>query len=190
MEWRMVEQRFALARGGAEMLKRIGRASSGDEIEGFVVDIGETWALVATLSDSISLDGFVVFPIEDVVEVEDRVDELAFVRRALTLQRMWPPVRPAVPLDLTDTAIMLRGIAASAPVVTLFTERVDDDVCFVGIPMNPTAESICLREIRYDATWHPDLSEWMYADITRIEFADRYSSIIYAVASESEPAAN
>ncbi|HEY1489129.1 MAG TPA: hypothetical protein VGF84_23690 [Micromonosporaceae bacterium] len=186
----MVEQRLALARGGTEMLKHICRASSGDDLEGFVLDIGDAWVLVASLSDSIYIDGFVVFPIADVVEVEDRVDELTFVRRALTLQRMWPPARPAVRLDLDDTATMFRAIAASAPVVTLFTERVDDDVCFVGVPMNPGGASIHLREIRYDASWCPEPSEWPYADITRIEFGDRYSAIIYAVASESEPAAN
>jgi hypothetical protein len=186
----MAEQRIALTRGGTDMLKRISRASSGDDIEGFVLEIGRAWALVATLSDSIYIDGFAVFPIGDVVDVEDRADEMGFVQRALTIQRMWPPPRPSVRLDLDDTATMLRAIAASAPVVMLFTERVDDDVCFVGVPMNVRSASIDLREIRYDATWCPELREWMYADITRIEFGDRYSAIIYAVASESEPAAN
>jgi hypothetical protein len=186
----MAEQRLALLRGGSDMPKRISRTSSGDDIGGFVLGIGTEWALVATLSESIYLDGFAVIPIGDVVEVTDRADEMAFVQRALRLQRTWPPARPPVPLDLNDTAAMLRAIAASAPVVTLFTERVDDDVCFVGVPMNVRAASLDLREIRYDATWRPEPKEWMYADITRIEFGDRYSGIIYAVASESEPAAN
>jgi hypothetical protein len=186
----MAEQRLALLRGGSDMLKRIRRTSSGDDIGGFVLGIGDAWALVAMLSDSIYLDGFAVFPIGDVIDVEDRADEMGFVQRALTLQRAWPPPRPPVPLDLNDTATMLRAIAASAPVVMLFTERVDDDVCFVGVPMNVQGSSVYLREIRYDATWRPEPKEWMFADITRIEFGDRYSGIIYAVASESEPAAN
>jgi hypothetical protein len=186
----MIEQRLALTRGGSDMLKRISRTSSGDDIAGFVLGVGDAWVLVATLSDSIYIDGFVVFPVHDVVEVEDRADEMTFVRRALTLQRTWPPPRPTISLDLHDTATMLRGIAASAPVVTLFTERVNNDVCFVGVPMNVRTASVDLREIRYDASWRPEPSEWMFADITRIEFSDRYSGIIYAVASESEPAAN
>jgi hypothetical protein len=186
----MNENLVALLRSGSEMLKRISRTSSGDDIEGFVLDVGERWVLVATLSDSIYIDGFAVFPIGDVGAVEDRSDEMRFVRRALVLQRSWPPPRPAVPLDLDDTATMLKSIAAIAPVVTLFTERIDDDVCFVGVPMNVRTGSLDLREIRYDATWRSEPSAWSFSDITRIEFADRYSGIIYAVATESEPAPN
>jgi hypothetical protein len=186
----VAEQRSALSRGGSEMLKRIGRSSSNDDVEGFVLGVGERWVLVAVLSDSICIDGFAVFPREDVRDVDDRADKMRFVRRALVLQREWPPPRPAVRLDLDDTAAMMRSIAAIAPVMTVFTERIDDDVCFVGVPMNVTCSSVDLREIRYDATWSPDLSPWRFDDITRIEFADRYSGIIYAVATESEPAPN
>jgi hypothetical protein len=186
----MSEHRIALLRSGSEMLKRISRTSSGDDVEGFVLAVGSRWVLVATLSDSIYIDGFAVFPVGDVLDVEDRSDEMRFVRRALALQRSWPPPRPPVPLDLDDTVAMVKSIAAVAPVVTLFTERIDDDVCFVGIPMNVKPESLFLREIRYDATWRAEPSEWSFADITRIEFADRYSGIIYAVATESEPAPN
>jgi hypothetical protein len=186
----MNEQRVALLRSGSEMLKRISRTSSGDDVEGFVLAVGSQWVLVATLSDSIYIDGFAVFPVGDVRDVEDRSEEMRFVRRALALQRSWPPPRPRVPLDLDDTVAMLKSIAAAAPVVTVFTERIDDDVCFVGVPMNVRPDSFDLREIRYDATWRIEPSPWSFSDVTRIEFADRYSGIIYAVATESEPAPN
>jgi hypothetical protein len=186
----VTDQGQSLVRGGPEMLKRIGRESSSDDIDGFVLGVGDLWILIATLSESIYIDGFAVLPRTDIVEVEDRIDEMRFVQRALALQRSWPPPRPAIPLDLDDTAAMLKAIAATAPVITVFTERIDDDVCFVGVPRNITADSVMLREIRYDATWGVQPSTWSFADITRIEFADRYSGIIYAVASESEPAPN
>jgi len=186
----VTDQRPALVRGGPEMLKRIGRASSSDDLDGFVLGIGELWVLIATLSESIYIDGFALIPLGEIVDVEDRSDEMRFVQRALALQRSWPPPRPAVPIDLNDTAAMFKAIAATAPVVTVFTERVDDDVCFIGVPRNITAESLMLREIRYDATWSVKPSTWSFAEITRIEFADRYSGIIFAVASESEPAPN
>jgi hypothetical protein len=186
----VIDRRQALLRGNGLVLKRISRRSSSDELDGFVLGVGRTWVLLAALSDTVALDGYIVIPLADVEDVDDRGDKMPFVQRALTLQRSWPPVNPRVLIDLGDTAALMKGIAATAPVITVFTERLDDDVCYVGVPMNVTATSFDLREIRYDATWRSEPTMWHYDDVTRIDFADRYAAIIHAVASESEPTVN
>lgn len=74
----------------------------GDPVEGYVVDVGERWVLIAVLDASIFIDGFAAVPIADIARVEPRNGSREFVERALRLHDEWPPTSPAEKISLDD----------------------------------------------------------------------------------------
>lgn len=175
-----------LLKGGERLLKRVGRRCTSDRLQGFVLDVGDTWVLMAVLADNISLNGFSVFRLADVTTVEDRAEMSSFVSQTLVDQKTWPPSRPSRPVRLGDTRAMISDASLVSSVVLIYTEDVDEDVCFVGIPVGFTDRSVGLREISYTGTWTEDSSEWYFDEITRLDFGDLYTSRLLAVASKAQ----
>jgi hypothetical protein len=170
--------------GGTPTLVQVHRSVSSDPIEGFILAVGKEWMLLAALRDDISLDGFCVVRIEDIEEIEQRLASQRFVRRALTLQRAWPPTGPSV--DLDTTGAMVAGVSSLNRTLSLFTEGIDEDLCFIGVPIGQTSTSLGLSEIRYTAEWEDDPTEWDFADITRVDFGEKYAARLLEVALEDD----
>ncbi len=167
---------------------RVSRSCSPELLDGFVVGTGTAWMALALLWNRLTLDGFVFVRRDDVVSKDRQIDVERLVRRSLELQDAWPPQPSPGTLDLDDTPALVRGLSAVYPVVTIYTERVDAGLCFIGVPVDFTDRGVVVHEIRYDGGWHPELSEWDYEDITRIDVLDTYARRLYAVAVESRPA--
>lgn len=161
-------------------LVRISRTiRHSDRIDGFVVAIGQTWVLLASLDDRMHLDGHVALRVGDVSKVRRRGEREDFVRRALLAREEWPPL--VVDVDLDEDRELIRTAAERAPLITLHSEREDPDVCFIGRPVRFGKRSVHMETIDPNGRWEEGTAKWALADLTRIEFGGGYEEALALV---------
>ncbi|MEV6874665.1 hypothetical protein [Amycolatopsis sp. NPDC051128] len=164
-------------------LVRVSRVlGDADPVEGYVVDVGERWVLVAVLDASVVVDGFVAVPIADIARVKTRRGSREFVERALRLRDEWPPAPPAATISLGDLVPLVRSAARQYPTITIHIEGRDPDVCFIGIPVKFGRRSLRLLEVDPNAEWWDRSRKWAWSDITRVDFGGRYERTLFEVA--------
>jgi hypothetical protein len=150
-----------------------------DKLEGYVVGIGRRWFLLHLLSPDIFLNGYSALRIADVNQVKDLGGTESFPARALALAGEKPRRLPEVELSSARTLLATAG--AISPVVSIHTERIEPDVCYVGRPLSAT-KRLRLLEVTPQATWESAPSRWAYNDITRVDFGGRYEQALHEVA--------
>lgn len=163
-------------------LVRVQRTVCGRErLDGYVVDVGARWALLAMLDDRIVLDGFTAVSIADIIRVK-RAGTREFVERALRLHGEWPPRAPAESIPLGDMRELVRFAAQQDPMITIHIEHRDPDVCFIGVPVKFGRRYLHLREATPNAEWWDRIWKWAWSDISRVDFGDRYARTLHEVA--------
>ena len=95
-----------------------------------------------------------------------------FAGRAPKARGEWPPVGAAVGLDTLPELVMTA--AEVAPLVSLFIEEDDPEVCLIGRPVGVSRRSIHLQEIDPEARWDQRPTTWTLTSVTRVDFGGRY----------------
>lgn len=152
-------------------------------IEGFVLDIGPEWLLVANLDESVFLNGFELLRVSDVTRVKPLANA-PFKIEALKKQKSWPPAKPPVGLRLDSVAHLLEDAARAAPLLVIFTERDYPAEGYIGSVDALNTRSAHLREIDPNANWNPVTKRYRLTKITRIAFGGRYQNLLYGVAKQ------
>lgn len=174
-----------------ESLVRIYRSVTPEPIDGMVVGLGRTWALLQVVDDAASLDGYTLVRVAQVTEVKGFGLSERFVRRSLELRGAWPPRPPAWSMNLDRTDDLISALVGHVKVVGIYIEEEDPDVFFVGVPFIYMRKLLGLREIDASGQWCEELSEWDFNRLTRIDFDSLYLARVLEVArrdSESFPA--
>ncbi|MEM7430481.1 MAG: hypothetical protein AAF351_00950 [Pseudomonadota bacterium] len=159
---------------------------SRDDIEdgymnGFVAAIGQSFFVIELISDSIYLDGFVCLRFEDVSHVESPAPHWKFLQQALCLRNQ----QRAEPLgvDCKTTYTLLTSIPRAVELVTLHSEKVDSEVCFIGRIASVNEEALTLDTVSPEAEWHTEGMEIWLSDITQINFGGAYEDALFQVIS-------
>jgi hypothetical protein len=181
-----VETQLTRAAEKLELVRLRRDIPGADEIEGYVLDIGVEWVLLARLDPEVFLNGFVLVKLSDVVRA-GKSSSRQFVRRALELHGEWPPARPDWKLSLDDIAGLLAAVAARRPLLTIYVEDDDPEVCFIGAPAKIGRRKLHLLEVSPRAVWDAEPTKWPLADVTRIDFGGRYEQALYDVAGRGTP---
>ena len=149
-----------------------------DEI-GYVVGMGPSHFMLLRISDGIRFDGFSIFRVADVNQVEVPHEHEAFVEGALHLRGENIDSPPEV--DLTDTTSILRTVGRLFDVVALHTEERDAGVCQIGHIQSVSDDSIQLIEIDPDADWAEEPATLAISDVTRIDVGGGYEEALLLV---------
>lgn len=161
-----------------------------DDIEGFIVDIGRQWVLLAVLDPMIVLDGFAALRIEDIhaVNVQNNSDS---IRQALELRGLWPPSPPQAPVALSDVRALLSSAAGASPTVTMHLDETDPDCCYIGALRDMDTNHVALLEVTPSAEWDPEPTLYLLDEVTRVDIGGKYEEALFAVAgpppSQSRP---
>ncbi|MEC3977823.1 hypothetical protein [Amycolatopsis sp. H20-H5] len=178
-----VHARLRRAREKHQLLRIERVIPRADPVEGYVLDVGTEWVLLATLDPALVLDGFTAVRIAD-ISVAGKQTARAFIRRALELHGEWPPSSPAGEIPLDHPGELLAALGAGRPLVTIHVERDVPDVCYIGSPGKVGRRKLHLREVSYRAKWDEETSKWSLADLTRIEFGRRYEQALFDIAGD------
>lgn len=163
--------RMKLARAiGEQHIIRVERAPKfADRLNGFVVDVGDEWALMAQSSDGGFFNGYVAFRVRDVTRINrDTSFETTFAKT----QPEWPPAPPHdVGLDSTDE--LLEGMGRGGALIGIQKDK-ERSAMWIGRLDEVRKRVVYLHEVRPDATWHPAPRGYKLKAITTVDLATRY----------------
>ncbi|CAM5640309.1 hypothetical protein GCM10010329_66690 [Streptomyces spiroverticillatus] len=161
------------------------RLPGADPIEGFVLRAGRTWTLVASISD-MRFDGFTAVRTHDVETVLFQGPK-TLTTRWLRTQGSWPPPTPTGRIRLGSTENLLRSVAAHHPLLALFEEDLDPNICHIGTLTSTDPTESTLLEVTPNAHWHSTPTTYPHPNLTRIDFADHYLHALQELAGPPHP---
>ena len=149
-----------------------------DRLDGFVVQVGEKWVLMAQSSDGGFFNGYVAFRIRDVRRLRsDRTFETTFAM----FQPEWPPTYPS-DLDTSSTGGLLQGLGRDGVLVAIQKDH-ERSAMWIGKLVEIKKGRVYINEVRPDATWHPEPFGYKLKAITTVEIGTRYLIGLAAVAA-------
>jgi len=159
-------------------LLRVTRRFESHHARGYIIDVGADDVLLSIVNDSIWLDGFECYRIDDITSLvpDPRKD---FIEPALTLRGETRPI--SCPVNLDTMTALLRSANAHFPLVTLHEEETNPGVCWIGRVVDADRHSVSLHQISPDAKWDATPTEHRLSDITRVDFGADYEAALAAV---------
>ncbi|PWJ26432.1 hypothetical protein ATK17_2595 [Branchiibius hedensis] len=162
----------------AQRLVRVERSLKfAEDLPGFIVAVGDNWAVIQNIRDGGYFDGYSAFRIKDVVRIKRRKGFEQDYSRGLPT---WPPRAPS-PLALDNVASVLRSMAAAAQLVSIEQEE-RLSAQWIGTLVRSDADITWLHEVRPDATWHEEPLGYKSKWITLITIGSGYQEALAAVA--------
>ncbi|MFF5210405.1 hypothetical protein [Streptosporangium sp. NPDC000396] len=164
---------------------RVGRGINHvDRLDAYVVGIGRKWVMLHTISDAIRLDGYSAVRLRDVAHATRSGWKGADVaHRALILRGEHAQALAAI--DLDTTAGLIDTMTKAFPLVGIYIEEIDPDVCYIGRPRGITRKkNLRLQEISPRATWGNTCFKNRTADITRLDAGSGYLNALHAVGGD------
>jgi hypothetical protein len=148
-----------------------------DPLDGFIVDVGATWVLMAQTSGGGFFDGFVAFRAKDVTSVaRDESFETAFAKT----RPEWPPSSPR-PLNLDSTAGLIRDMADGGRLIGIQKAK-ERSATWIGRLDELDATLVYLHEVRPDASWHSEPLGYKLKSITSVEVGTNYLVALATIA--------
>ncbi len=181
-----MSQRLEAARRERRLI-RLTRTFETGYVRGYVLDVGPQFFIMLLVSDRLWLDGYECLRISDVKTLEHD-PYTSFAETALWLRH---EVRSEeTPVNVTSLVDLMKSAAAAFPLITIHTEKVDPDCCWIGRVLSVDQKTLQLQETRPDATWHLQASEYRLSDITRVNFGGAYEEALFIVGGDSPPVAD
>src|SRR5687767_2271036 len=88
---------------GEVLLTRVRRwIPDSDIVDGYVLDVGRRWAILATQSDQVTPNGWALVRLKDIQAVVLEPIDGGFTTEVLTARGQWPPALPEVTVNLDD----------------------------------------------------------------------------------------
>ena len=169
---------LALARR-KKLLVRFASALDRGTVNGYVLDIGPQFFLIALVSDGLRPNGFQCYRLADIrkLQVPDKFAE--FHEAVLKKRGMRFPKKPRV--DVSSVEKLLRTANSAFPLVTIHREKVDAGACWVGRVADLGKGRVTLLEIGPDASWDNELETYRLSEITRVDFGGDYENALHLI---------
>jgi hypothetical protein len=178
-------RRLERALAANDLVRVTRRGLRWDRRDGYVVAVGGKWLLLAAIDDRVRPDGVSAVRVDDIKSVMVAKNQDRFVRQHLELHQAWPPDWATVaPLDKTRD--LIESLGSTYPLIAVFIEDEDPDLCFIGRPERVTARSVHLREVTPQAEWRRG-SKWTFGRISRLDAGGGYEEALAEVAGAPPP---
>jgi len=151
-------------------------------IEGYVLDVGPKFFLMAIVDERISFNGFQCMRFSDVTRLEVPASNSDFIVAALMKRGESIESKPQI--DHTSAATILDSASRIVPLVTIHTQKSHPDRCWIGRTLGATGTHEALLEIGPDAVWETIPTMKAFKPITRIDFLGGYEEALYLVGGE------
>jgi len=168
------------ARDSSAMV-RVERAHRySDPLDGFVVSIGNKWAVLARTIDGGYFDGYVAFRLSDVTDVsQEHGFEPTFARRLPE----WPAVLDPE-FDLSSIEDVLQSMASRSPLIAIEKER-ERPAMWIGEIDDIDNDRLWLMEVRRKATWRKNSRGYKLRAITAVSIETHYLTALAAIAGRA-----
>jgi hypothetical protein len=151
-------------------------------VNGYVLDIGPRWFLLALVGDGIWFNGFQCFRLGDVRELQVPHPYAAFAEAALKKRGERLVRSPRV--SVASIEELLLTASRAFPLVTIHREKVAPDICEIGRVVSIDKNQMALLEINPDASWDSQPKRYRLSEITRVDFAGDYEQALHLVGGD------
>jgi hypothetical protein len=148
-------------------------------VDGFVLDIGPKFFLLAVIDEYQKLNGFHCSRISEMRRLKVPAPYADFVVAALRKRgqiiRKKPNINLSCLLEVLQTANRL------FPLITIHREKTRPGICEIGRAVSINEDRLLLHEIGPDAIWDEELTSVPLREITRVEFGGGYEEALQLV---------
>jgi hypothetical protein len=156
------------------------RLKKDDDIDGYVLQVGPDWVLLAALSQTVYLDGWEVVRISDINEVEFRSEESRrYIDRAVG--ELAADGRAPGELSVTSlgrSRATLRSMVKAAPLLTFHCEARYPGEMYVGSVLSTGKKKLRVQFIDPSGEWDDYVRGFRLADVTRVSVGGRYNDAL------------
>jgi hypothetical protein len=169
------KSQLALARR-KKLLVRFASALDRGTVNGYVLDIGPQFFLIALVSDGLRPNGYQCYRLADIrkLRVPDKFAQ--FHEAVLKKRGIRFPKKPRV--DVSSIEKLLQTANRAFPLITIHREKVDASACWIGRVVDLGRGRVTLLEIGPDASWHDELETYRLSEITRVDFGGDYENAV------------
>jgi hypothetical protein len=172
------ESQLLLARR-KRLLVRFSRSFEPGTVNGYVLDIGPQFFLLALVSDGLRFNGFQCFRLSDVRKLQVPDKYARFHESVLKKRRQGIPRK--IPVVVKNLSELLLTANRAFPLVTVHRETVDPEVCSIGRVIDVRNGHVTLLEIGPDARWDNQPETYRLSEITRVDFGGDYEDALHLV---------
>ncbi len=162
-----------------KLLVRFASALDRGTVNGYVLDIGPQFFLLALVSDGIRFNGFQCYRLSDVRKLRVPDKYAPFHEAVLKKRGERIPKKP--PVVVSSLAELLLTANHAFPLVTIHREKVDGGACWIGRVVDVAKGRVTLLEIGPRATWRDRLEAYRLSEITRVDFGGDYEDALYLI---------
>ena len=149
-----------------------------DRLSGFVVGIGDEWALLALTMEGGYFDGYMAFRLKDV----DRIrNDSTFEGRFARTQPQWPPTAP--PVDLDSNVGVVKSLASSSRLIGIETAD-QRSAIWIGTLIRVGRTWTWLHEVESDGTWQNQPLRHKTRRITNVQVDTHYLTALAQTAQD------
>lgn len=141
-------------------------------VYGFVVGVGEHWAVLQNLADTVYIDGYNVIRLADITDVTDD-REGGYIERAVTELGGRPEVDFRLPDD-ADTKEVLQAAADYSGIIGVHLEANWDYPSLFGHLGRLGTKKFDMQLINPRGVWTAGFTRWKYKDVTSVTVGGRY----------------
>ncbi len=160
-------------------LVRFTRPLEHGSVNGYIVEVGPKFFMVAIVQEDMRFDGFQCFRLSDVRRLKIPAPYAEFAEAALTKRREQIPRKP--PVDVSSLPRLLQTADKAFPLVTIHREMVDRGACHIGRLVRIEKSTLRLLEIGSDARWDEEPEQYRLNQITRVDFGGGYEEALHLV---------
>jgi hypothetical protein len=164
-----------------KLLVRFASALERGTVNGYVLDIGPKFLLIALVSDGLRPNGFQCYRLSDVRKLRVPDKYAQFHEAVLKKRRYSFPKKP--PVAVSSLSELLRTANDAFPLVTIHREKVDASVCWIGRVVDLAKGRVTLLEIGPGASWDDELETYRLSEITRVDFGGDYEDALWSIGS-------
>lgn len=147
---------------------------------GYIAAAGTDFFALEIVSTSIRFDGFTCMRYADITDFENPAPYADFHIKALSARGLRR--RESFPIDLSSLSSLLRTAGAAFPLITIYIESSDPDVCYIGKVAAVSEDKLDIVLITPGAEWEEDVTRYSLSEITRVDFGCDYEEALFLVA--------
>lgn len=172
------KSQLALARQ-KKLLVRFASVLDRGTVNGYVLDIGPQFFLIALVSDGLRPNGFQCYRLADIRKLQVPDKFARFHEAVLKKRGIRFPRKPGV--DVSSLEKLLRTANRAFPLITIHREKVDAGACWIGRVVDLGRGRVTLLEIGPDPSWDDDLETHRLGEITRVDFGGDYENALQLI---------
>jgi hypothetical protein len=162
-----------------KLLIRFSRPFERGSVNGYVLDVGPKFMLMAVFGDGFTLNGFLCCRIADIRRLKYASDSITSMHQTV-LRKRGQEIPPRPPIDLTTVESILQSANQAFPLVAIHREKIKPGACHIGCVTKISEGKFWMREIDTDASWGEDeLFRYKLSDVTLVEFNGDYERGLY-----------